>query len=333
MNKSAFAAPRCPGTLKEGFSTYCPAIIRSLFEGKQVFHVLKSPFSENVWSQARISHDIYSGQQEFGLRLEKNQLVPDINGLFLLKTAFAGGSTLRFHMEQPGNEHFCLQLAQQAYGIETVANALIFFPDGQPALICRKLSILNEFSSLESLHQALVPKAINSYNQLAAIIDLRCAASVIAKERFFSQVIYSWLIANGKADAKNFGLIKTSRGDYSIAPLFAAACTRLHEMGPELPLADGLFVGDKSTPEYRENGNYTRNEFVAFGSRIGLMPQRVEKIINRFVAGKEQALELINRAFLPDDAKAIIRFNILERGNRPALITSNHFIRQATVYS
>jgi len=316
MNKAAFAAPRCPGTLKEGLSTYCPATLRKLFSGKQVFHVLNESFSEKVWRPAQIQGAHFGGQQWFRMRQEKNQLVPDKSGVFILKTVFHGGSSMRFHMEQPGNEHLCLQLASQVFQMETFENALIFFPDGQPAVISNFFSTTNGFMNFETLQQKISDKPISNYRQMALLIDTFCAASMIAKERLFIQVVFEWLIGNSDAQSKNFGVVKTIRGDDTTAPLFNSICTRLHELGPELALSGGLFEGDKHTPEFRENGSYTRNEFTAFGNRIGMLSHRIEKVLNDFVSRKENALQLIDHAFLPDEAKAIVRFNFLERLNR-----------------
>jgi serine/threonine-protein kinase HipA len=314
MNKAAFAAPRCPGTLKEGYSTYCPATLRSLFNGKQVFHVLQESCSEKAWKAAQIPGEHFGGQQWFRMKQVKNQLFPDKGGMLLLKTVFPGGSSLRFHMEQSGNEHFCMQLASQVFHLETIDNALIFFPDGQPALICRYFSSADGFIDFNSLQQRdKSGKSISSYRQLGLITDSKCAAATIAKEHLFSQVIFTWMIADAGAKAKNFGLIKTTRSDYTMAPVFSARCTRLHELGPELALTGGLYEGDKNTPEFSENGCYTRNEFTTFGHRIGLLPHRIGKIIDGFVAGKENAEKLLEHAFLPNEAKAIIKFNITER--------------------
>jgi serine/threonine-protein kinase HipA len=136
------------------------------------------------------------------------------------------------------------------------------------------------------------------------------------KERFFSQLVFSWLIANASAYMKNFGVVQTSRGDYVMAPLFNMLCTRLHELGPELAAPGGLFEGDRDTSEFREYGHYTRNEFIAFALRSGIMKVRAEKILDQFVEGAAKANELINRAFLPEEARNIIRYNFMERLSR-----------------
>ena len=37
----------CPSTLKEGFSTYCPAAVKSLFDGNKVSHIFPGASPED----------------------------------------------------------------------------------------------------------------------------------------------------------------------------------------------------------------------------------------------------------------------------------------------
>jgi len=71
----------CPGNLSEGFSTYSPSCLRSMFGGKKVSHIL--PYDPPQQSEAvaaqffenrkRIS--ISGVQEKLSLILEKNQLM------------------------------------------------------------------------------------------------------------------------------------------------------------------------------------------------------------------------------------------------------------------
>ncbi len=314
MRSEAYNAPRCPGTLKEGFTSYSPATLRKLYNGKQVFHVLDNAHSKKDWEGAEIRGDHYGNQQWFGMSQIKNRLFPDDAGSFLIKTVQPGPGLLRFPMEQMGNEHFCLQLASQVFKLETTVNALIFFPDGQPALISKGIARVETFKVL--WQETYPQRPLHSYFDISKLIDIKCAATMLAKERFFTQVLFNWIAANAGAYAKTGGLTKTLRGDYVLAPLHATMCTRVHELGPEFSLPGGLFEGDKNSNEYRENGCYTRNEFLAFGKRIGMKENRVAKILDQFVASKNNAEQLLQKAFLPDEAKATIRFNLLERISR-----------------
>lgn len=326
MNKSQFATPRCPGSLKDGFATYNSATLRGLFNGHRVFHVLPEAPQGIKWADAQIHSNHFGNQQWYRMQLEKNILKPKANGGWLLKTVSSGAGNVQFPYEQAANEHLCLQLAAQVYELECVPNALIFFPKGQPALICKYLGThlpqknylpgyIDFGILLENSFKELTNRVSKdySYQSLALLIDKYVAASLIVKERFFSQVIFSWLIANATAHMQNFGLVRTSRGDYDLAPLQHQMCTVIHEPGPEIAPPGGLYKGDKESPEFREYGHYTRNEFTSFGRRIGLFPARIEKILDGFVAGMIPASELIDKAFLPEEVKNLFRYNFMER--------------------
>ncbi len=329
MNKSNYAAPRCPGTLKDDFDTYNPSTIRSLFNGKRVFHVLPDPAIGIAWDNAAVNEPHFGGQQWFRMTLKKNVLHPDPKGGWMLKTVFSGEGNVNFPLEQAANEHLCLQLANQVFDLETVPNALIFFPDGQPALICKYLnSVYPQNNYLEgyidfvelmnTTYKEMSGRMTREYSfqHLAVLIDKLVSASTIAKERFFSQVVFTWLVSNGEAHLKNYGLVKTDRSDFVMAPMMNVICTQIHKPGPEISAPGGLFIGDRNTSEFREYGHYTRNEFSDFGERIGLLPNRIDKILNKFTEGRILAVELIEKAFLPDEIKSTFRYFLLERLSR-----------------
>jgi len=318
MKREDFAAPRCPGTLKHGFTTYCPAVLRNMFEGRQVFHVLPDQPYGPGWEQAQTSLTFYGGQKGFFMKQVKNKLIPDKNGNFLLKTVFPGSSELRFPMEQTGNEHLCGLLANEVFEIETLPAVLIFFPDGQPAILYRYFPLMENFEDMDTVTTINGERQATAKNYHLMILKAsnQMAATLIAKERYFRQVVFSWLLANGLAHGKNMGAVKTSRGDLIPSPLFQAMCTRLHELDSEIPVRGGLYEGDKNSPEFRENGYYSRNEFTSLGRRIGINEARIEKILDRFLSKQERALDMISNAFLPAEAIAVIRYNFQERISR-----------------
>ncbi len=315
MNRSDFAAPRCPGSLKEGFDTYCPAIRKSVFQGKQVFHVLDVDESAVEWNNIRVQ----AGTQSwYRLRLDKNKLTPDPHGFYLLKTNGPGETDLRYPMDQAGNEHLCLAIAEQLFGFEIVSNALIFFPDGKPAIIYRYLPLASTFQSFKVLQEqaGISSRKKISFMTQAELLDQYGAASLVLRDWYFQLTLYLWLIANGEGHAKYGGVVKTKRGDFAPAPLFGIYSGPVHQLTPELCLAGGLFEGDSQSPGFREHGHYTRTEFEMFGERLKLPESRIIKTINRFASLRQDVLLLINRAFIPEEAKQIFRYNFLERVDR-----------------
>lgn len=140
----------CPSTLAEGFDTYSPAARKVLFDGKMVSPRLSVPSpsvdsleaKEAIKNIGRIS--LSGVQPKFAVVLDENNqlcyarneergtyiLKPQPNGYHLLNKEYCAA-----------NEHLTMQIARQAYGIETAANALCFFANDEAAYITRRFDI------------------------------------------------------------------------------------------------------------------------------------------------------------------------------------------------
>ncbi|MBK7388973.1 MAG: HipA domain-containing protein [Bacteroidetes bacterium] len=322
MNRTLYNTPRCPGSLKDGFNSYNPGTLRTLFDSRKVFHIIEGSPDTASWQKARIEGEQFGGQQWYRVALHKNKPEPHPAGNYILKIVPDDSDSVKFPFEQAGNEHFCLQLAKQVYGIDTVPNAMIFFENGQPAIIARYSDSfpfhqdeIKDFSQLinQNETQLHIDKDRFSYYDLVAVINENVAASLIGKERFFTNILFGWLVANGHAYMKNIRLRKTPLGDYTIFPLADILCTRAHAIGPEIAAPGGLYQGDKNTPEFREYGHYTRNEFSNFAMRLGINRKRSDKIMDHLVAGRNAAGKLLDQAFVPEEVKNIIRYYFNER--------------------
>ncbi|MBK7389882.1 MAG: hypothetical protein IPI23_12690 [Bacteroidetes bacterium] len=155
-------------------------------------------------AKARIEGEQFGGQQWYRVALHKNKPEPHPAGNYILKIVPDDSDSVKFPFEQAGNEHFCLQLAKQVYGIDTVPNAMIFFENGQPAFIARYYNNfplsedeITDFSQLINQHETQPHIDIYkfSYYDLVAVINENVAASLIGKERFLP-IFYSagWLL-------------------------------------------------------------------------------------------------------------------------------------------
>jgi len=78
-----------------------------------------------------------------------------------------------------------------------------------------------------------------------------------------------------------------------------------------------LFEGDFETESFKSNGFYSYDDFTAFGTRIGIPPKRVDRIINTIIAGCEKMHDLLQRSFLPDRLK--IRYGEMVRERAKAI--------------
>ncbi len=127
----------CPGTRAPGFDTYSPSCLRKVFEGKKVSHILDFYMNDDTEMDmvAAINKISISGVQEkISAIIQKGKIIitPEgESGRYILKP-IPEYKSLRFRHNIPANEHLTMQIASQVYKINTAANALAFFADGNP---------------------------------------------------------------------------------------------------------------------------------------------------------------------------------------------------------
>ncbi len=141
---------RCPSLLAKGYSTYSPTAIKALFGGKTVSHILNfdSPAIAETGGKAAVKNvgrlSLSGAQPKFGLVLDDNGMLryslDKEQSTYILKPRPTG-----YHIINPdycaANENLTMQMASQIYGIETAANGLCFFQDGQMAYITRRFDV------------------------------------------------------------------------------------------------------------------------------------------------------------------------------------------------
>lgn len=312
----------CPSTLKSGFDTYSPEALRKLFDGRSVSHILPfdSPGHNGGDGIAYVEHvgriSLSGVQPKGGLVIsDDNRLVRPGEGKrsrYILKPA-PNSYALIAREFCPANEHFTMQLASQVYGIETAANALCFFRDGEAAYLTRRFDVASDggkysqedFASLAGLTKANGGgdyKYSNlSYEECADIIRRYVIAAQIDVLRFFQLVVFNYITLNDDAHLKNFTLISKNGKEYRLTPAYDLINTSLHLHQPRIFALDkGLFKEGMYLSDVR---TINRGDFKEFGRRIGLPDRIVEREINRFAAKNVAAEDLLNRSFLSNDLK------------------------------
>jgi serine/threonine-protein kinase HipA len=115
-----------------------------------------------------------------------------------------------------------MKIASQVYGINTEANALIFFRDGTPAYITKRLDLkddgtkwgVEDFASLVGKTKdnfGANYKYKFSYEELGELIKLYVPTWRIELEKYFNLLIFNYIFSNGDAHLKNFSLIETPK--------------------------------------------------------------------------------------------------------------------------
>ena len=212
----------CPGTLASGFSTYSPLCLRKVFEGKKVSHVLDMSIDDDTGVDiiTAINKISISGVQEkISAIIKKGKIIitPEgESGRYILKP-IPEHKSLRFRHNIPANEHLTMQIANQVYKINTAANALAFFADGNPLYITKRFDYKADGSKIKQDDFASIAgkternsgkdfKYSGSYEDIAKLLKQSVSAWQVEMEKFFTLVVFNYLFSNGDAHLKNFSL-------------------------------------------------------------------------------------------------------------------------------
>jgi serine/threonine-protein kinase HipA len=322
----------CPGTLAEGFSTYSPGCLRNVFNGKKVSHIL--PYEQprldesvaEMFMENRKRISISGVQEKISLILEKNVLrltKEGEHGTYILKPI---PRDLKKVDQVPANEHLTMQIASQVYGLKTAANALIFFKDGTPAYITKRFDVKpdgnkwgkEDFATLAGKTKDNAGgnfKYNYSYEELGYLIQKYVPAWRIEIERYFSLVLFNYLLSNGDAHLKNFSLLETPAGDHILSPAYDLINTRLHVDDTDFALDKGLFADSYRSEKSIITGHAHKTDFIEFGKRIGISENRVEKLIAPFLEKQPKVNVLLSNSFLNEPCKRAYLLNYSTKRN------------------
>ncbi|MBO0934061.1 type II toxin-antitoxin system HipA family toxin [Fibrella aquatilis] len=310
----------CPSLLLPNLRTYSPKARKLLFDGVNVSHtlpLLRREIRRGILLSTgqRVPRLSISGVQEkYGLVRQETVLrLPTGNEQtqYILKPV---PIDLDNPTDVPANEHLTMQLASQVYGIVTAANGLIFFADGEVALLVRRFDITadgskrrqEDFASLSGRTRQLAGpdfKYEGSYEQIARLIHQYLPAARVEIEKLFRLVLFNYLFSNGDAHLKNFSILETTDGDFLLSPAYDLINTSLHVHDSDMALKDGLFADDYTMPGSEVYGYHIFDDFLDFGLRIGMMEKRIRQQMAPFQQDQPLVRALIGRSFLSEDGK------------------------------
>ncbi len=306
----------CYTEVKEG---YCLACRKKLFDKAKVPAVLlfDAPKADNLAEfQEHTKRLSISGVQlKYSARLEDGNLkLYEKNGQYILKPIPPAKQLINLD-DAPENEHLTMQIADQLFNINTAANALIRFKDGQPAYITRRFDVKPDGSKYMQEDFAQLTnrtkythgetfKYDGSYEEIGLLIKRFVPAAAPALEKFFQLVVFNYVISNGDAHLKNFSLLRNDTGEYQLTPAYDLMSTVIHTP-QESDTALDLYEGDMDSKFYSKYGYYGRENFMELARRLGIIEKRAERIIDQFTAGKEQVNEFVQNSFLSPEVKKI----------------------------
>jgi serine/threonine-protein kinase HipA len=308
---------KCYGCYKENVKGYCSSCLKKLFDGKKVSHVLPvdTPKADNLpeYHERTKRLSISGVQLKYSLRLEKKELLlTEKGGQYILKPIHP--TTLIIMQDQaPENEHLTMQIASQLFKIPVAENALIYFKDGAPAYITRRFDVNPDGSKHLQEDFAQISgktrkkdgenfKYDGTYEDIGMLIREKVGASLPVLESFFRLVLFNYIFSNGDAHLKNFSLIQTEFGDYTLTKAYDLMCTVLH-MPKESDTALDLYKGDIESDFYQQFGYLGRPNFEELANRLGLLPVRRTRIIDALLARHNEVSAMIEHSFLDDITK------------------------------
>lgn len=317
---------RCPGCFKVDQATFCTACRKRLFDGRKVPFTL--PFTRPAYDRVRLEVtperlSISGVQTKISLALADSQLqMVNSGGQYILKPRPHGGFQ-RLELA-PLNEHLTMQLARQVFGIDVADSALVEFADGELAYLVRRFdiqpdgtrSLQEDFAQIANRSEGTHGRNYKydfSYEEIGELIRRYVAAYPVALERFFTLVVFNYLVNNGDAHVKNFSLIRNdATGEYQLTPAYDLLNTRLH-LPDESRTALELFKDGFETPSYRANAFYAYDDFAEFARRLGLVERRSQRILQTFIGSHAAVSALVEASALPEDCKTLYRGHVADR--------------------
>lgn len=303
----------CPGTLAEGFDTYSRTCLKKVFHGKKVSHILpydsptSNPETEELFDENRKRQSISGVQEKFSVLLEKNKLRlinEGERGTYILKPIPGAGKKPD---QMPANEHLTMQIARQAYGIETAENALIFFKNGAPAYITRRFDVnedgaklaQDDFASLAGrtpqTHGAHY-KYLGNYLELFQLMQQYLPVYKLEAPKLLKILVFNYLFSNGDAHFKNFSLLETPMGDYRLSPAYDLLNSRIHIEDNDFALDDGLL------PRNLAHGKISQ-QFALLASQAGINENIFNDIMTLLLSQSEKVEKLVAASFLNEAVK------------------------------
>jgi serine/threonine-protein kinase HipA len=219
-----------------------------------------------------------------------------------------------------------MQIARQVFGINTAENAMIFFKDRTPAYITKRFDVKEEgqkwgkedFASLagkSSDNAGPNFKYDYSYEEIGMLLKKFVPAWRIEIEKFYSLVLFNFLLSNGDAHLKNFALLESTSGDFLLSPAYDLINTRIHVDDTDFALDKGLYSDGFESETKKKKGHAAIADFLEFGKRIGINESRIVKLSAPFLE-KQPLIETLTRnSFLNEKSKRAYLFHYSNRLN------------------
>lgn len=320
----------CPILLASGYDTYSPSGRKYLFDGKKIdcnldFSFYGEDSTDNLASNMQ-NLSISGAQEKYSAVLDGHKIRlanKNEQGTYILKPAPA--DKIKDRKEIPANEHLTMQIANQAYGIDTAKNGLCFDSNGDVVYITKRYDVTGERKLNQEDFASLTGHSLEkdggnfkydgSYSDIAHCIKKEISAWMVAMEHFFKLTVFNYIFGNGDAHLKNFSILNTGTENI-LAPAYDLINTKMHINGDDIGLANGFAQDFCKSDNYEKTGHPCRDDFFRFGTQIGLQSKRVEDILDKFSSFEPKVYSLIYNSFLSTDKHKRNYIRIIEENQK-----------------
>lgn len=301
MNKCLY----CYHELEDGQVDFHPACARRFFgsETAPVLPYTRDNMSELARQVIRTSASVTGVQAKISLDVNrggKNEpakfSIVGLWGKYIFKPQSGKYPYL------PELEDLTMKMAETAR-IRTARHTLIRLADGELGYLtlrmdrgCKgeKISMLDLCQLTNRLTEH---KYYGTYQQLAQTIKKYSSAPMLDVQRFWEVVLFSWITGNSDMHCKNFSLVDTGNGEYTLAPAYDLLAVLLADPEDTEEMAMSFTVGGNKS-------GFDRNTFITSFTQSGVPDTVVEKMIGRMKGYHREWEKLIGQSFLPEKMKA-----------------------------
>lgn len=92
--------------------------------------------------------------------------------------------------------------------------------------------------------------------------------------------------------------------------------TSIHANDGDFALQDGLMPESAYSDVYSRTLHPCKDDFITFGTRIGVLPKKIFSIIKMFATEQPKVYELIENSFLEEKVKRMYKQSYQERLHR-----------------
>ena len=202
----------------------------------------------------------------------------------------------------PELEDLTMKMAEAAH-IRTAPHTLIRLADDELGYLTlrmdrgRKGEKISMLDLCQLTNRLTEHKYYGTYQQLAETIKRYSSAPMLDVQRYWEVVLFSWITGNSDMHCKNFSLLDTGNGEYTLAPAYDLLAVLLANPEDTEEMAMSFKVGGTKS-------GFDRDTFMTAFTQSNIPVAVADRMIER-MKGRLPAWEkLVSQSFLPEKMKA-----------------------------